>query len=293
VTVADSAPDAAPADVADAATEQPSPATSDERLAAWERTSRPAVIAAALIPLAGMITGETYGTVGAVIVVVCWVVFLVDLIVHRRLRPGYLHTRMGRFDLAVVVLTSPWYLLPGVGGSGQLVNVLRLARLARVAMIGIKSPIIQRTLQRLGRPFLYIGVVTMVCAAIVQHSEHGQNGFKTYGDSLWWGVVTITTVGYGDIVPETTTGRFTAAVLMFAGVAMLGTVAASLASLFRLEDVAESEDAADTSPSTGDATPADASDLGAVMSELQALRAELAALRAELAGQGSTDAGLS
>jgi len=121
----------------------------------------------------------------------------------------------------------------------------------------------------------------MVCAAIVERAEHHEHGFKTYGDSLWWGVVTITTVGYGDIVPETRLGRVTATVLMFTGIAMLGTVAASLASLFRLEDKADEDQAAPSAP----AAPAvvDTGVAEEVAAELRALRGEIAALRSEIA----------
>jgi voltage-gated potassium channel len=188
---------------------------------------------------------------------------------------------MGRFDLSVVILTSPWYLIPGVDG-GAFVTLLRLARLARVAMVGLKTPILKRTLERLGKPFLYVTIMLFVCAAIAMRAEDHKHGFATYGDALWWGVVTITTVGYGDIVPESRVGRVTAAILMITGVALLGTVAASLASLFRLEDKAD-EDAAEVAASAP-APPPDQVTLD-VSAELRALREEVAALRAELAAR--------
>ena len=49
------------------------------------------------------------------------------------------------------------------------------------------------------------------------------------GDSLWWAVATMTTVGYGDHVPVTLAGRLVAAVVMMAGVAVIGAVAAGVA----------------------------------------------------------------
>ena len=88
-----------------------------------------------------------------------------------------------------------------------------------------------------------------VSSAIVERAEHHKHGFETYGDSVWWAFVTLTTVGYGDLVPETRVGRVTAVFVMLTGVAMLGTVAASLASLFRAEDVA-GEDAAEAEPAS-------------------------------------------
>ena len=251
--------------------------TNEERLARWEKRSRPAIIASAIIPLIGVSTGPQTTWLGAIVEIVSWLVFLVDLVVHVRLRPHYLKTGAGRFDLAIVILTSPWYLL--VGDGGQFVALLRLARLARVAMIGVQSPRIKRFLERLGRPFLYMLIVLFVSSAIVERSEHHEHGFKTFGDSLWWGIVTITTVGYGDLVPESRVGRITATVLMFTGIALLGTVAASLASLFRAEDVA-GENASDAGPDIP-ATP-QADDVAQVLDELRSLRAEVAALRDEL-----------
>ena len=251
--------------------------TNEERLARWEKVTRPAIIAAAVIPLIGVSTGPDYTTLGAIIEIVSWLVFLVDLVVHVRLRPHYLRSGAGRFDLAIVILTSPWYLL--VGDGGQFVALLRLARLARVAMIGVQSPRIKRFLERLGRPFLYMLIVLFVSSAIVERAEDHKHGFETFGDSLWWGIVTITTVGYGDLVPESRVGRITATVLMFTGIALLGTVAASLASLFRAEDVA-GENPPDAEPDVP-ATP-QADDVTQVLDELRSLRAEVAALRDEL-----------
>jgi voltage-gated potassium channel len=261
--------------------------TNEERLERWERRTRPAIIAAAVVPLVGVSTGPDYTTLGAIIEIVSWVVFLVDLVVHVRLRPHYLRSGVGRFDLTVVILTSPWYLFFGDGG--QFVALLRLARLARVAMIGVKTPLIKRLLERLGRPFLYVAIMLFLSAAIVQRAEDHKHGFATFGDSLWWGIVTITTVGYGDIVPESRVGRITATALMLTGVALLGTVAASLASLFRAEDVA-GENFPEAEPDLS-ATPQATSerseravqdDVAQVLEELRSLRAEVAALRDEL-----------
>jgi len=55
---------------------------------------------------------------------------------------------------------------------------------------------------------------------------------KTFGDGIWWALVTITTVGYGDITPLTTLGRFVAGTLMFVGLGLIATVTAIVSAKF-------------------------------------------------------------
>ena len=100
-----------------------------ERFAARMRVP---IILAALLPL--FIVPAAGDPVAAAVGVVSWLVFLADFMVSKRRRVHYLSTGLGRFDLAVVVLTAPWFLLPGAH-AGSFVVVLRLARLVRVVMV--------------------------------------------------------------------------------------------------------------------------------------------------------------
>ena len=54
---------------------------------------------------------------------------------------------------------------------------------------------------------------------------------NSFADALWWAVVTITTVGYGDMVPVSLAGRAVAFILMLGGIAFFSGVTANLASL--------------------------------------------------------------
>jgi len=55
---------------------------------------------------------------------------------------------------------------------------------------------------------------------------------KSFGDGMWWALVTITTVGYGDITPMTTVGRFVASALMFVGLGLISSVTAIISLKF-------------------------------------------------------------
>lgn len=93
------------------------------------------------------------------------------------------------------------------------------------------------------------GLIGFVAALAVLDAERGAPGatITTFTDAAWWAMTSITTVGYGDTYPVTTAGRFAAAGLMVGGIALLGTVTATLASWFmdRLRADSDAEDAAD------------------------------------------------
>ncbi len=238
----------------------------------YETWMRIPIIVSALLPL--IIVPESDGWVGIVVGVATWLVFLVDYIVHRRHLVHYGKTWIGRFDLIVVIATAPWFLFPAAQ-PGQFVVVLRLARVMRLV---IASRGTRRLLLRLGRVAV-VGVgVFLIGSLVAYHAEHPTNPeFATVGDALWWGIVTLTTVGYGDVVPVTTTGRWAGVMIMITGVAVLGTLAGSLASFFRLGD------SGDPADSDGAATnAADDSTLRALSDQVASLSRQLEALTARL-----------
>ena len=125
--------------------------------------------------------------------------------------------------------------------------------------------------ERIGKVALVAAGVVVVCSLAAYQAEHPTNaGFATIGDALWWGIVTLTTVGYGDIVPHTAAGRFSGIAIMFTGVGVLGVLAGSLADLFKLDSESADSEAE---------TPADAPPLHA---ELAALHLEVQTLERRL-----------
>ena len=240
------------------------------RLARWQRRWRVPILAAAIVPLLttpapGKTTDFPGGTALALVVGLgSWLIFAVDLWKQRRIDPHYLRRRPGRVDVGIVVLTFPYYLLPGPGGPTGL---LVLARLARVVRLLIATKPLRRFAARLGKVAVFALLIVLFGSLFAYGAEHKTNpGFADIGDALWWGIVTLTTVGYGDIVPETGGGRAAAIVIMFTGVAVLGILAGSLAQLFGLTTLTEEEGAPAARPPS-------------VRDELIALQGEMAVLQ--------------
>jgi voltage-gated potassium channel len=202
-----------------------------ERLKEHERRIYVPLLLSALLPIVVAASrSATDSRVSIVVNVIAWFVFVYDLFVHIRLERHYLRTKVGVFDLVVVILTAPWFLIPGFGGS----QILMFARLARLVRLFFVSKGARQLGRRLGSVGLFSLGMLLFCTWMAYIGEHPTNPeFATYRDSLWWGIVTLTTVGYGDIVPETEKGRLAGVFLMLTGIATLGIISGTLASAFR------------------------------------------------------------
>ncbi len=251
----------------------------------YDARMRVPIVVAAILPL--IVVPQSGGWVGDVVGIVTWLVFLVDYVVHVRHIVRYRHTGYGRFDLFVVIATAPWFLLPAAQ-AGRFVVLLRLARVARVVVASRGS---RRLFERLGRVVEVAGAVVIVGSLVAYYAEHPTNPeFATIGDALWWGIVTLTTVGYGDIVPKTPTGRWAAVTIMVTGIAVLGVLSGSLASFFRLdsdEKAGPSSDDGTGSSDTPGEEPGDVEQVGDSGSSqmeqaISLLTAEVSALRQQV-----------
>ena len=80
------------------------------------------------------------------------------------------------------------------------------------------------------------GALIIATTVIVAFERDSGSRLAEYPDALWWGVVTVTTVGYGDITPETVGGRIIAALLMIVGIGLFSFVTANVAARFARSD---------------------------------------------------------
>jgi voltage-gated potassium channel len=73
-------------------------------------------------------------------------------------------------------------------------------------------------------------VITVGAGLLMTVIDH--DNFPSLGGGLWWAIQTVTTVGYGDAVPETTSGRLLAALVMLLGIGFLTVITAAITSTF-------------------------------------------------------------
>jgi voltage-gated potassium channel len=81
---------------------------------------------------------------------------------------------------------------------------------------------------------LAVGLIVFACAGLILSFEADAPGsnIHSFGDAIWWAIVTVTTVGYGDRFPVTAGGRGVAVVLMLVGIGLIGVLTATVASYF-------------------------------------------------------------
>jgi voltage-gated potassium channel len=173
--------------------------------------------------------------------IIC-IIFLIDFFNNLRTSPkksDYFIKDRGWLDL----LGS----IPSLGlltNAGKYAGLLRLARLSRLARItrlmrgGGKEALIKDVLNNRSR---YTGFITVLmtiiiltsCSVLVLQfeSKSPDANITTGWDALWYAVVTITTVGYGDRYPVTVLGRISGIFIMFAGVGIIGVLASILSSI--------------------------------------------------------------
>lgn len=157
----------------------------------------------------------------------------------------YARSFFGIVDLLAVM---PTYISLIIVGAQPLIVIraLRLLRIFRILKLGQflgEAKILRRALAAsLPKITVFLSAiltVTIIIGTIMYMIEGAVNGFTSIPKSIYWAIVTMTTVGYGDIAPQTVLGQFLASVLMLVGYSIIaiptGIVSVEFAHEYRKE----------------------------------------------------------
>jgi voltage-gated potassium channel len=239
------------------------------KVTAWEeRTDVPltvlafAFLVAYAYPILVPSVSETTRTVLTYVDIAVWLAFAADYVIRLVIaRRKWLFIKHNVLDLCLVVLPPA--------------RPLRLLRVTEVLIRTLWFHVRSQTRARLAVFVAGMSSLLIVLASLaVLDAERGQPGadIHDFGDALWWSVVSVTTVGYGDFAPVTAEGRLVAVALMVVGIGLIGFVTGSMTTwvIDRINEMSRDDDG-------------DKSDVSDVLVSVHTLRHELTAIREELA----------
>lgn len=169
---------------------------------------------------------QQYGSVFLVLEWIFTILFTIEYILRliclqRPLR--YVFSFVGIIDLLAII---PSYLSIFLVGAQSLLvfRALRLLRVFRIfklthflSEMRFLGGAIRGSLRKISIFMLVVLALVVIMGSVMYLVERRQNGFTSIPDSIYWAIVTITTVGYGDIAPVTPLGKFVASIIMLMG----------------------------------------------------------------------------
>lgn len=230
-----------------------------------ERIFEIPVVAAALLVIPVVVieatpsVGHPWAQIAVAVNWVIWLVFAAEFVAMLLVVPErWRWVRQHPLEVAIVFLTPPF--LPSSLQAIRALRLLRLVRLLRLAAVarrifsmqGLKYVALLALLTALGGGAAFSAV---------------EKGHSTW-DGVWWAVTTMTTVGYGDLYPTTTAGRFVGLAVMLVGIGFIAILTGAVAQRFLASEVQTLE-----AEVTGEAES-----VSAILGELRAVRERLAEL---------------
>jgi voltage-gated potassium channel len=172
-------------------------------------------------------TANVHGTAPVVLVAtlfVLWIILLAEYAVRLVVSPdrrGYLRRRWAEPATVVLPPLQGWH----------VIGIEKMSLLLHEGGLRVSAVLKHHSLFRVliaAAGTLFVGAWLVL---LFEENAKGSN-IHNYPDALWWAIVTVTTVGYGDRYPTTEAGRAVATVLMLVGIGLIGVLTATVASVF-------------------------------------------------------------
>ncbi|MDH3292427.1 MAG: ion transporter [Gemmatimonadota bacterium] len=171
-----------------------------------------------------------YGTTLRALEWIFTILFTVEYVVRLWCVPRAIRYARSFFGVVDLLAILPTYLSLFIPGGQALLSVraLRLLRIFRILKLGLyvsEAAVLMRALRQ-SRQKITVFIAAVLTLVVVMGSmmylvEGTINGFTSIPRSVYWAIVTLTTVGYGDIAPRTNLGQALAAVIMIMGYAII------------------------------------------------------------------------
>ena len=190
------------------------------------------IVCSSLLLMAESVEGlqEQYGTAmeyGEIFFFTWFFVEYVLRVICSKRRRRYITSFFGIIDLMAVLPALMGFFLPAANYliSVRIFRLLRLFRILKMFRYVVEARLLLRSLKASGPKItvFLIAVFSIVTIAgtLMYVVEGPENGYSSIPESMYWAIVTVSTVGYGDISPQTEIGKFLASVLMISAYGIL------------------------------------------------------------------------
>lgn len=186
--------------------------------------------------------GDTFHTIEWIFTILFTLEYAMRLFAAKRAFK-FVFSFLGIIDFIAIV---PTYITLFVTGSQTLLmlRVLRLLRIFRIfrlshflSDINFLSIALVKSFRKISIFLIFAMVLVILLGSLMYIVEKPENGFTSIPECIYWALVTITTVGYGDIVPQTPWGKVVAGIVMLIGYAIIavpmGIITTEMASAFK------------------------------------------------------------
>ena len=159
----------------------------------------------------------------------------------------YIFSFYGIIDLLSTLPTYLAFFIPG-GETLLILRTFRLMRIFRIFKLGHyvrgSQILLNSVLENRGKIIAFLSTVltvVIIIGTLMYIIEGSENGFTSIPKSIYWAIVTVTTVGFGDISPQTGLGQFLASLLMLIGYSIIAVPTGIVSSGFIMNSMAKSD----------------------------------------------------